>query len=279
MGAELNEPETTNLAKVVRSATDQGFTVILDPHDKGRYFGEVVGGPKVTAENFADFWRKLAEKFADNSLAWFGLMNEPHDMPGEGTKDDAWANAVRAATVAIRKAGATNMILVPGTNWSHADTYDTKGDYPQILAQIDGENVGDKLTNYAFEVHQYLDDDGSGKHSQVKSPTVGSERIARFTEWCRKHHVKAFLGELAAPGDLDGRRAVQDMLWAMEKDRDVWLAFTWWAAGVKWEPDYMFSLEPKDDRKDRPQMAYLLPHLHRPETAQKHQPARTLPRS
>jgi hypothetical protein len=49
------------------------------------------------------------------------------------------------------------------------------------------------------------------------------------------------------------------MITSMERDSDVWLGWSWWAAGARWG-DYMFSLEPKNG-KDRPQMAWLQPHL------------------
>jgi len=58
----------------------------------------------------------------------------------------------------------------------------------------------------------------------------------------------------------DGKLALEDMLQAMERDRDVWLGFTWWSAGPWWG-DYMFSIEPKDGQ-DKPQMTWLAPHLH-----------------
>jgi endoglucanase len=41
-------------------------------------------------------------------------MNEPHDL----TDINAWATTVQAAVTAIRKAGATqNLILLPGNDW------------------------------------------------------------------------------------------------------------------------------------------------------------------
>jgi len=102
------------------------------------------------------------------------------------------------------------------------------------------------------------------------SATIGSERLRAFTRWCREHRKRAFLGEFAAPcGSADprargqdlGRQAVGDLLSAMERDRDVWVGFTWWAAGAWWG-DYMFSLEPRNG-EDRPQLAYLRRHLQK----------------
>ena len=56
------------------------------------------------------------------------------------------------------------------------------------------------------------------------------------------------------------RAAIDNMLTDMEKNRDVWLGWTWWAAGSRWG-DYLFSIEPKADGSERPQMAWLRPHL------------------
>ena len=33
--------------------------MLLDPHNYARYYGDVVGGPKVGADVFADLWAKL----------------------------------------------------------------------------------------------------------------------------------------------------------------------------------------------------------------------------
>jgi endoglucanase len=248
--------EINRLKAVVKLATGRGLVVILDPHNYARYFGQVIGGPEVGFDVFADFWARLAREFQNDPKVWFGLVNEPHDMPTE-----QWLNAANAAIAAIRTAGAGNRILVPGNGWTGAWTW--------LQDWYGGANgvwmlkVQDPKNNTLFDVHQYLDADGSGSHAAVVSPTIGSERLRAFTDWCRVHKKRAFLGEFAAPATAIGQQAVADMLQAMERDRDVWTGFAWWAAGAWWG-DYMFSLEPKDGH-DRPQMAFLLPHLHGPE--------------
>ena len=255
--------EIARLKAVVKLATDRGLLVILDPHNYARYFGKVVGGPEVGCDVFADFWARLAAEFAGDERVWFGLVNEPHDMPTA-----QWLQAANAAIAAIRRAGAKNLILVPGNGYSGAHSW--------LADWYGGANgtwmlkVKDPLNHYVFEVHQYLDADSSGSHPEVVSPTIGSERLRAFTRWCREHRKRAFLGEFAAPcGSADprargqdlGRQAVGDLLSAMERDRDVWVGFTWWAAGAWWG-DYMFSLEPRNG-EDRPQLAYLRRHLQK----------------
>ena len=246
--APLNPPELARFKAAVKTGTDKGAVIILDPHDYARYFDKVIGGPDVSAEDFADFWAKLAIEFKDNPRVWFGLMNEPHDLPGSQWRDDA-----NAAIAAIRKAGAKNMILVPGIAWTGAHSWISSGNGAEMLKIVDPSK------HYAFDAHQYLDSDSSGTHKETVSATIGSERLRVFTEWCRTNKKKAFLGEVGAAANPTSEAAVGDMLTYMEANADVWLGYSWWAAGAWWG-DYMYSIEPKEGQ-DKPQMAYLAPHL------------------
>ena len=227
------------------------MVVLLDPHDYARYYGKAVGGPDVPDAAFADFWGRLAAQYKDNPRVWFGLMNEPHDMP-----TDQWLGAANAAIAAIRRAGAKNLILVPGIGWTGAHSWVSGGSGDAMLEIVDPQN------HYIFEVHQYLDSDSSGTKPPIVSPTIGVERLREFTLWCRQHHQRGFLGEFGAAGSPEAQAAVDNMLAFMEQNRDVWVGFTWWSAGPWWG-DYMFTLEPKNGQ-DRPQMAYLGPFLQRP---------------
>ena len=250
----LQQDQVARLKDAVNAATKQGLTVILDPHNYARYYGKVIGGPDVPNAAFADFWGKLASVFGSDKHIWFGLMNEPHDMPTV-----QWLSAANAAIAAIRQAGAHNKILVPGNAWTGAGSW-TDTWYGGGANSVVMLGVRDPDHNFAFEVHQYLDANSSGTSTDVVSSTIGSERLRAVTNWCKAHHFQAFLGEFAVPNTPTGQAALTDMLTNMEQNRDVWLGFTWWAAGAWWG-NYMFSLEPQNGQ-DRPQMAWLRPFLH-----------------
>jgi endoglucanase len=58
--------------------------------------------------------------------------------------------------------------------------------------------INDPKNNWAVEMHQYLDSDGSGTSEQCVSSTIGAERLAAATQWLQANGVKGFLGELGA---------------------------------------------------------------------------------
>jgi endoglucanase len=254
LNAPLNQADLERLKTSVRYATARKLVVLLDPHDYARYYvTNIVGGPKVSAADFADFWRRLAAEFADDPYVWFGLVNEPNNMPTQQWFDDA-----NTAIAAIRSTGARNMILVPGNAWTGAHSW-TAEDYGGESNAKGILTIKDPLHYWAIEVHQYLDEDSSGTHDNVVSSTIGSERLKKFVDWCRQNKMHAFLGEFGVPVTTNGEASLNDMLQSMESDNDVWLGWTWWAAGSRWG-DYMFTLEP-EHREDRRQMSWLKPHL------------------
>jgi endoglucanase len=167
--SELKQPFNPTVMgqvkRVVTEATGKGLVVILDPHDYARYRSKLIGSPEVSHEAFADFWSRLATQFKLNPQVWFGLMNEPHDMPNE-----QWLDAANAAIAAIRKVGATNMILVPGNAWTGAHSWISSKNGEVML------KVVDPLNHYIFEVHQYLDKNSSGTKPEAVSATIGTCR-------------------------------------------------------------------------------------------------------
>jgi endoglucanase len=248
----FDKADLERLKTSVRYATSKKLVVLLDPHNYARYYGtNIVGGPEVSAADFADFWRRLAIEFKDDPYVWFGLVNEPHNMPTQ-----QWFDAANACIAAIRDTGANNLILVPGNSWTGAHSWKGGGDKSNAKCVL---TVKDPLDHWVIEVHQYVDADCSGTHRQIVSPTIGSERLQGFVQWCREHKMRAVLGEFGVPVVPDGDKCLHDMLNSMERDSDVWLGWTWWAAGSRWG-EYLFTIEPKNGQ-DRPQMAWLQPHL------------------
>lgn len=253
LNAELDATELSRLDNIVHYATSAGAWVILDPHNYARYYGSVIGTANVPASAFADFWRRVAKHYQNNSKVIFGLMNEPNTMASELWRDDA-----NIAIAAIRRSGATNLILVPGNAWTGAHSW-TQNWYgtPNATTML---TVVDSLNNYAFEVHQYLDSNSSGTSATCSGTTVGTQRLQSFTNWLRQHGKRGFLGEFGVANNETCLAAMDNMLGHLDANSDVWLGWTWWAAGPWWGT-YMFSLEPNPNGTDKPQMAVLQKHL------------------
>ena len=266
----LDADELNRMDTFVKYATAKGAYVIIEPHNFQRYYpdpnnfqssAQGLVGSAVPDAAFADFWSKLASHYKSNSRVIFNLMNEPNTMPTAQL-----VVSENAAIAAIRNAGAKNLILVPGNQWTGAWTWcasDNSTEMPKIV---------DPGANFAFEVHQYMDDDGSGGSEGISNndPLLGVKRISDFTNWLRMHNFKGFLGEFAVAnsriGNADvGDEVIENLLKHLEANSDVWLGWTWWAGGPWWG-NYQFTLEPTnlgqpDQGPDRAAMAVLQPHF------------------
>ncbi|WP_428305171.1 cellulase family glycosylhydrolase [Lacipirellula sp.] len=262
LSAPFDATELNRLNAFVNYATSQGGHVVLDPHNYARYNGNVIGGGSVSNAQFADFWSRLATQYKDNPNVIFDLMNEPNSLPTE-----QWLSAANAAIGAIRTAGAQNLILVPGNAWTGAHSWsDNWYGTPNASVML---GVVDPANNYAYDVHQYLDSDSSGTSDTIVSPTIGAQRLAGFTQWLKTNNRRGFLGEFAAANATFGTaagqigdEAITNMLQHVADNDDVWLGWTWWAAGPWWQ-EYRFTLEPTNlnsgNPVDRPAMATLAP--------------------
>jgi endoglucanase len=254
-GAQNGDFNSTYLGyidSVVKYATGKGAHVLLDPHNYARYYGKIVG-VDVPVAAFADFWKKLSNLYKGNANVIFGLMNEPNTMSTE-----VWLSDANAAIAAIRSTGAKNLIFVPGNAWTGAWSWEQNW-YGTPNAQV-MTGVVDPGNNFAFEVHQYMDSDHSGTSPNCVGPKEGSTDLAVFTAWLRAHNFKGFLGEWAGGRTDICYQAIADITTYMDTNSDVYLGWTWWAAGPWWG-DYIYALDPSNGQ-DRPQMQYLTPHLH-----------------
>ncbi len=254
--ANFDANELARIDNFVSYATSKGATVLLDPHNYARYYGGLIG-QDLPASAFADFWSKLATLYKSNNRVIFGLMNEPHDMPTELWRDDA-----NTAIQAIRNTGATNLILVPGNAWTGAHSWNQSW-YGTSNATV-MLTITDPGNNYAFEVHQYLDIGFSGTTEQCVSTTIGAEKLAEITAWLKQNGKRGFLGEFSGGPNDTCYNALDNMVSYIDNNADVWLGWTYWAAGPWWGD--LVSLEPIGG-VDRPQMAVLSKHIGSTPTA------------
>ena len=94
-----------------------------------------------------------------------------------------------------------------------------------------------------YQMHQYLDEDGSGTHEECVSGTIGQERVKAATEWLKANKKKAILGETAGGANAQCITAITGMLSYLHENKDVWSGWLWWGGGPWWG-DYMYGIEP-----------------------------------
>ncbi len=214
-----------NLTDTVNFITNAGAWAILDPHNFGRYYGNII----TDTAAFGSFWSKVATQYASNSRVVFDTNNEYHDMD-----QTLVFNLNQAAITAIRAAGATSQyIFVEGNSYSGAWVWSQNNN--NLAALTDPQN---KLV---YEMHQYLDSDGSGTSTACVSTTIGAQRVADATNWLRTNGKLGFLGEFAGGANADCNTAVTGLLNHLQDNSDVWLGALWWAGGPWWG-NYIYSL-------------------------------------
>ncbi|KAJ5464624.1 endo-beta-1-4-glucanase B [Penicillium daleae] len=225
-----SSPDATylqGLKSTVEFITSTGAYALVDPHNFGRYYGNIIN----STSDFAAFWTTVATQFASNDKVIFDTNNEFN------TEDQTLVlNLNQAAINAIRAAGATSQyIFVEGNSWSGAWTWTTVN--TNLVSLTDPQN------KIVYEMHQYLDSDGSGTSDTCVSSTIGQERVQAATEWLQSNGKLGFLGEFAGGANSLCQSAVTGMLSYMQENSDVWLGASWWAAGPWWST-YIFSMEP-----------------------------------
>jgi endoglucanase len=226
--------------------------IVLDVHNYAKYNGKRLdqiadGGPWL-----ADLWSRLAEHYKGNIAIAFGLMNEPN-----GITPADWRVMADSSVAAIRKTGATNLILVPGTKYSGAHSWTTGGAGSNALAFGDFRDPGN---HYAIEMHQYLDADSSGTGKSCVDPATVQSRLTGATQWLRANGHRGFLGEFGAPPDDNCLAGLDAMLGHLRANGDVWMGWAYWAGGAWWGANYAMSVQPTGGAP-RPQAAILSKYI------------------
>ena len=254
LGDPLDPAELEQLNSTVSKAADCGARVILDLHNYARYrmhdrgkttvmivgAANKTGPPPVEVDDLCDVWRRLATVFRGNpAVAAYGIMNEPYDLPEDGT---SWHEISRKVVDAIREVDPCTPILVSGSGWSSARRF------PEVngpKAWIDPD-----VPNIVYEAHLYFDHDGSGQYAldyeanlerDPDLPRSGAIAVEPFLRWCKHNGVQGFIGEFGVPPDEPWLNILDDFLRTI---READVGGCYWAAG-NWWGDYSLSIQPK----------------------------------
>lgn len=237
LDATLDPTQMAAIDALVTQATGLGMTVILDCHNYGAYNGITfgnTGGP--TSANLANLWGQIATRYAANSLVAYGIMNEPAASLSEA----AWVTLELASLSAIRTAGATGLVLLPSFgNSSQATAMIKNGSAAAIVA------AGITDSNFAIEVHQYLDSGGNETSPNVAYRYVGVAQLQAATTWARANGIRLFWGEQGTDWNVNNPLAQTELSEAYQfcaANKDVWLGFSYFAGGAVGIP--FWSIQP-----------------------------------
>ena len=209
-----------NLTQQIEYITSKGAYAMIQPHNYGRFNGAVI----TDVAGFKTWWTNVAAPFKDNELVVFDTNNEYHDMDQKLVFD-----LNQAAIDGVRAAGATKQYITPeGNSWSGAWTWVSSGNAASLV------NLKDPVDKLVFQMHQYLDTDGSGTHAECVSATIFSERLKAATLWLKENKKLGVIGEFAGGVNEQCVAALRDGLGYLGQNNDVWLGALWWAAGPWW---------------------------------------------
>ncbi|USW51933.1 Putative glycoside hydrolase, family 5, glycoside hydrolase superfamily [Septoria linicola] len=236
LGGTLDSTNFATYDKQVQGCIDAGADMcIIDIHNYARWNGQIIGQGGPDNIHFTSLWSQLASKYTDQPKVVFGVMNEPHDV-----EISTWATTVQEAVTAIRKAGAkSNRILLPGNDWTHATTLISDGS-AAALSKI--TNLDGSTTNLIFDVHAYLDSDGSG--TSTSCSTDNAEAFTTLGDWLRTNKRQAILTETGGgPSDSSCVEKLGSQFDVLNEYSDVYLGWIGWAAG-KFDQSYELSETP-----------------------------------
>ncbi|PPQ93766.1 hypothetical protein CVT25_008146 [Psilocybe cyanescens] len=221
----LNQANFAKYDALVQACLGTGASCIIDIHNYARFNGQIVGQGGPSNDVFASLWSNIASKYASNSKVIFGIMNEPHDVPDI----NAWATSVQAAVTAIRKAGATSQrILLPGNNWTSAETFVSNGSGPALAKVV---NLDGSTTNLIFDVHKYLDSDNSGTHADCVTNNIQSS-WAPLANWLRCNGRQALNTETGGGNTASCIQFACEQIAFQAQNSDVILGYVGWSAGA-----------------------------------------------
>lgn len=253
----LNAAILAGLHATVSAAGAAGLKVILDVHNYARYNGVAYGASgSFTSAQFADLWTRLSTEFAaDPAVIGYGLMNEPHDLPGGAT---AWQAVQQAAVTAIRGNDDPTCILIGGYS------YAALGGWSSTSRSQVTPWITDPINNIRYEAHHYWDSNGGTytttyAQEQANASAAGwtgadplqakvLAELNGFIGWLKAFGARGYIGEYGFPSTAT-TDATSAASWAalagqwltrIDAEGDLLWA-TAWATGDRWSTGYSIN--------------------------------------
>ncbi len=192
---QLDSSYLSSMKAIIDYAFTKNIYIVIDIHDGSGVWDASFGAFRLTlpsmrgSDLFQDAQRRLGASFKNYPNVIFGMLNEPSSISATDWRD----GGVTPALIAIRAAGATQLILIPGVG-DGAIAWASQGNASAFAGY-----TGDPLNNFAFEVHQYLDSSASG--ASPVSTINGSTVLSTFNTFLSANGFKGFIGEFGMSWD------------------------------------------------------------------------------
>ncbi|KAK6964747.1 glycoside hydrolase superfamily [Favolaschia claudopus] len=199
----VNQTNLVEYDALVQTCLATGAYCIIDIHNYARWNKAIIGQGGPTNAQFAQTWSEIATFYKDTQKVIFGVMNEPHDIPDI----NLWAGSVQAAVTAIRNAGATTqMILLPGNDYTSAGTF---------------------ISN------------GSGDGNECTTNNIDGA-WAPLVQWLRANNRQAFNTETGGGNTASCVQYMCQQIAYQAQNSDVILGYVGWSAG-NFDASYVLS--------------------------------------
>lgn len=224
--------------------TKPGTEVIADPHRYGKFFGAKFQLSEVS--KVVAMWNTVFGVYKGNARFIPSMQNEPIDAftttDFTGTNNQirdqraaAWWEVVRAWITAMRAAGWTQELIVPGMFYQSAEQWAVEGNAAGAATVA---ALNDPLVT--IEAHQYVDG-GSGTTTTVVANS--QNRFDILFSSARSGGYMVGIGETATPDTTAGYALLPLLYKKWEDNKDVLRRVNLWAYNTFQPfPNYLFGL-------------------------------------
>lgn len=163
LAGPLDADYSATIDAMLDAAAENGIDIVLDLHNYAAYQspdGELLlGSEALPASALTEVWLRIAERWgAHPSVIAYGLMNEPHSLPGDTVRDAAvaWEAISQQTVTELRAAGDTTLLMVAGYDYSSVPRW--RENHPTGW-------INDPADNFRYEGHHYWDNTGEGAYT------------------------------------------------------------------------------------------------------------------